>query len=171
MSEFLNTIRERRSVRHFRPDPVANDLIEQLLEAACWAPSAGNLQPWEFFVVTNPSIRADLASAAFQRFVAEAPVVITVCCLPQKSSSRYGKRGEDLYVLQDSAAAIQNLLLTATALGLGACWVGAFREELVSQVLGLRFDVRPIAMIPVGYPAVQPQPTPRSPARSVTHWI
>jgi len=107
----LEVIKKRRSIRRFRPDPVPEDLLRELLEAACWAPSAGNLQPWEFYVVTNLTLKRDLAAAASQRFVGEAPVVIVVCVVPERSAIHYGERGRNLYCLQDTAAAIYRIRL------------------------------------------------------------
>ena len=82
------------------------------------------------------------------------PVIIVVCAELARSAASYGQRGYTLYALQDTAAAIENILLCAVEKGLGCCWVGAFREEVVAQVLGLDTKInRPVAMIPIGYPA------------------
>ena len=144
----------RHSVRSFEEGKdVSEELVEKLLSCACLAPSAGNVQPWRFMVVRDPEMKHNLSRAALgQGFVAAAPVVIAVCSDLAAHASSYGSRGVELYSIQDTAAAIENLLLTATSLGLGACWVGAFREEEASRVLGLRQDLRPVALIPVGYP-------------------
>lgn len=123
------------------------------MEAARWAPSAGNLQPWMFLVVRSSAVKEQLAAAAFnQRFVAQAPVVIAVVALAAVAAP-YGRRGRELYMIQDTAAAIQNMLLAAHALGLGTCWVGAFDDDAVANVLGLKEGERPVALIPVGEPA------------------
>lgn len=150
----LQVIHQRVSVRKYRPDPVPRELIVQLLEAARWAPSAGNLQPWHFYVVTHEERRRCLATAALrQDFVASAPVCIVVCAEPERSARHYGERGRHLYCLQDTAAATQNILLAATALGLGSCWVGAFDEDQVRSCLNIPDRLRPVAIVPVGYPA------------------
>jgi nitroreductase len=100
-----------------------------------------------------------LAEAAYgQYFIAEAPVVIVVCTNIRKSSSRYGVRGETLYSIQDAAAATQNILLSIHALGLGACWIGAFSEEKVSLIFNIPKYVRPVAILPIGYPKEKPSP-------------
>ena len=96
-------------------------------------------------------------AALNQALIEEAPVVIVVCANEMRSGQRYGNRGATLYCLQDTAAAIQNMLLTACALGLGTCWVGAFQEEDVKKTLNVPMGVRPIAMIPVGHPAEKPE--------------
>lgn len=166
----LEVIRRRRSVRSFRDEPVPPEILEQLLEAACWAPSAGNLQPWQFYVVRSPENKRQVAAAARQAFVARAPAIVVVCALPERSAAVYGDRGRHLYCLQDTAAAVQNLLLAAYALGLAACWVGAFSEGEVRRALGLAAEVRPVALVPVGYGAGEPPAPDRQPLASVVKW-
>lgn len=163
--------RQRFSCRRYRPDPVPRETIEAMLEAAVWAPNGGNLQPWRFVVVLSPGRRRALANAAYgQSFVAAAPVVIVVCAVPEESARHYGQRGRDLYCLQDTAAATENLLLAATELGLGACWVGAFDERAAARVLELPDGWRPVAMVPVGFPAEEAGRRSRRPLAEVTAW-
>lgn len=162
--DIADAIRDRRSIRRFTSREIPGATLSRLLEAACMAPSAGNRQPWFFYVVRNPDIRQDLAKAAFgQSFLAEAPVNIVVCAKPERSSARYGERGAKLYCLQDTAAAVQNLLLMAEGLGLATCWVGAFDEQEVSRALDIPKARRPVAIIPVGYSNLARPP--ESPAR------
>jgi nitroreductase len=164
-------IRERRSVRAFTAQDVSDEEAETLVEAACLAPSAGNLQPWEFVVVKDPGVKRRLVEAAHgQSFISEAPVVFVVCAVPGRSASGYGSRGRELYCLQDTAAAVQNLLLTATANGLGSCWIGAFDEGRAADALGFPEGIRPVAIVPVGYPAESPRQRPRRPVKQVTRW-
>ncbi len=153
--DFWQTVQARQSVRAFDQErDVPSETVTRLLEAAIRAPSAGNCQPWRFFVVRNEEIKRDLARAALdQWFVSTAPVVIVVCADPERSARRYGNRGRHLYSLQDTAAATENLLLAAAAAGLGACWVGAFDEEEVARALDLDPLLRPVAILPIGYPA------------------
>ena len=100
-----------------------------------------------------------MAEAALdQSFIEEVPVVIVVCANEDRSSQGYGTRGKTLYCIQDTAAAIQNIHLAAYSLGLGTCWIGAFREEEASAILKVPHGIRPIAIIPVGYPAENPAP-------------
>ena len=125
--DLLELIRSRRSIRSYHTErTLSEEQIEALLEAARWAPSGGNVQPWRFYVVRDATLRADLARAALnQDFVARAPVVIAVCVDLDAAERSYGSRGRDLYCLQDTAAAVQNMLLLAHAMELGTCWVGA----------------------------------------------
>jgi nitroreductase len=114
--------------------------------------------------LTFPKVREDLAKAAFgQSFLKEAPVDIVVCVEPERSATRYGERGAELYCFQDTAAAAQNILLMAEGLGLSTCWVGAFDEKAVSQILEIPSGRRPVAIIPVGYSILAAPPKP--PAR------
>ena len=94
-TDLFEVIEKRRSERHFKPDPVSGDAIKRILECGLRAPTAGNIQPWQFIVVKRPELKEDLARAAFgQRFVSDAPVVIVVAADPQRSARTYGTRGE-----------------------------------------------------------------------------
>ena len=168
--DVFEAIKNRRSVRAFTPEPVSDGEVEKLIDAATWAPSAGNIQPWEFVVVRDPEIKRGLCEAAGnQNFVEEAPVVIVVCANTLRSERGYGSRGVNLYCLQDTAAATQNMLLAAHAIGLATCWVGAFQEEEASTALNVPTGVRPVAIIPVGHPARKPMARSRRPLSGIIH--
>lgn len=168
--DIFEVIRTRRSIRKYRNDPVSDEDLRKILDAARWAPSAGNRQSWEFVVVRDPERKVALARAALgQMFITEAPVVIVVGANVQRSSSRYGERGATLYCIQDTAAAIMNLMLAAHALGYGTCWIGAFRDEEVAKVVGFPSHIRPVAIIPLGRPGEKPSPTPRLPLEEIVH--
>jgi nitroreductase len=170
MMDVFEAIRGRRSIRAFRSDEVSDEVVERLVDAARWAPSAGNIQPWEFIVVRKPETRRALAEAALgQSFLEEAPVVIVVCADELRSSQGYGVRGRSLYCIQDTAAAVQNVHLAAYSLGLGTCWVGAFDEEEARRILRVPEGMRPVAMIPVGYPAEAPRHRSRRPMSQFLH--
>jgi nitroreductase len=165
----FDCIFSRRSTRGFRKDPVEDKLIGVMLYSAIHAPSAGNNQEWVFIVVKDFAQKRRLAEAALgQGFIAEAPAVVVVCFDKDKASLHYGKRGETLYALQDTAAASMNMLLAAEALGLKTCWVGAFDEEAVGHTLELPREVRPVAIIPVGYSDEVPQKPRRIPFENST---
>ena len=167
----FEAIKSRRSVRAFTQEDVSKEEVEKLIDAARWAPSAGNIQPWEFIVVRKPEIKRKLSSAALhQTFIEEAPVVIVVCANQIRSGRGYGARGVHLYCLQDTAAATQNMLLAACALGLATCWVGAFKEEEAKKALNLPKGVRPVAIIPVGHPAKKPMARSRRPISEIVHY-
>jgi nitroreductase len=123
-------------------------------------------------VVRDPARRQRLAGACLgQGFVAEAPVAIVACALPEVSALHYGARGRTLYCLQDVAAATQNMLLRGTELGLGVCWVGAFDEVAVARVLGLEASWRPLVVVPVGWAREQPREGSRQPLERLVVWL
>lgn len=167
--ECTEAIKNRRSIRKFRDDAIGEEIINELLEAAQMAPSAGNMQARDFVVVMNRTIKQKLRKAAInQSFIEYAPVVIVVVANIGRSSRVYKSRGE-LYAIQDATAAAMNLLLAAHSKGLGTCWVGAFEEYIVSDLLGLPDKTRPVAIIPVGYPDEEPVAPPRLELGKVVH--
>jgi nitroreductase len=151
--EFFEVLKKRHCVRNFDPKKKVDEaLIRKLIEAGHLGPSAGNLHPEDFIVVYDDKIKEKLAKAALnQMFIKEAPVVIVVVADVEKTGAFYGERGRSLYVIQDAAAATENIFLAATALGLSMCWVGAFDEKEVSKILNLRAGLRPLAILPLGY--------------------
>lgn len=161
--DVLKIIRKRRSIREFEDRAVPEEAMDDLVEALRWAPSAGNLQSRFFYFVLNEMLRQELAEAAYaQDFIAQAPLVV-VACADRRIAHAYGRRGTDLYMIQDASASLQNLLLVAHARGLGAAWVGSFDEDRVRSLLDVPDDLRPIAIVPVGWPAETPSPRPRVP--------
>jgi len=171
-STIMDIIKGRRSIRRFkRGEKIPEEDLKKILEAAIYAPSAGNRQPWEFIIVENEDTKIRLAEAAYyQTWMTEAPTIIIVCTNEERSASRYGERGRTLYCIQDTAAAIQNMLLMAHSLGYGACWVGAFNENEVRRILNIPIGVRPVAMIPIGKPDEKPTMPPRIPLQRLVHY-
>ena len=169
--DVLEAIKGRRSIRAFKNKNVPQEIVEKLIGAARWAPSAGNIQPWEFIIVRKPEIKRRLAQAALgAMLIEEAPIVIVVCANENRSFEGYGMRGKTLYCIQDTAAAIQNIHLVAYSLGLGTCWIGAFREEEAKEILKIPQGIRPVAIIPVGYPAEAPSPPSRRPINQIVYY-
>jgi nitroreductase len=160
--EFFEVIRGRHSVRAYQGRPVDEETLNTILGCANRAPSAGNLQAYEIVVVTDQKARQALAQAALdQEFIAQAPVVLVFLQHPRRSAIRYGERGTELYSLQDATIACAYAQLAATAAGLSSCWVGAFDEEPIRRLLKAPAGVRPVALLPIGYPAETPEPTRR----------
>jgi nitroreductase len=152
--DFWQVVQTRHSVRAFdtRHD-IAPEIVRRILEAAVQAPSAGNRQPWHFVVVRREQVRQRLAvAAAGQEFVAQAPVVIVVCTEAERSAARYGQRGSELFCIQDAAAAAEHILLAATSLRLGGCWVGSFDDSAVAGTLQLSANLHPVAILALGVP-------------------
>jgi len=141
-----------RPARKFESKHIDDKLIGVMLHMATHAASAGNIQEWQFIVVRDNEIKKKLSIAALdQTQIVQAPVDIVVCADLEKANLRYSKRGEVFYSIQDTAAAIQIILFTANALGLGSDWIKAFDEDRARTILGLPQNLRPVAIVPVGY--------------------
>ncbi len=167
----LEVIKNRRSIRKFQKKEIPEAIIDKLIEALIWAPSAGNLQSRKFYFVFDAKIKEKLVEAALgQNFIAQAPLVV-VGCTNDEITWRYGERGKNLYSICDVSASIQNMMLLVHKEGLGTCWVGAFDENAVIKILNLPKNLRPIAIIPVGYPAEKPSAPPRVSKTEATEFI
>ncbi len=165
--DVIEVIRQRRSVRSYTDKPVEREKIERLLEAARLAPSASNRQEWRFIVVTDAERRAALAEAAnHQKFVAQAPLVIAACA---ETDGHLMRCGQPCYPI-DVAIAIDHMTLQAVAEGLGTCWIGAFYEEPVKEILGIPEPIRVVELLTVGYPAGPPGRQSRLPMKKTVHW-
>lgn len=156
MDEVLSVVKERRSVRDFQKREIPQDTVDKLIEALIWAPSAGNLQSRKFYFLTDNKLKRQIVLAALgQSFIAEAPLVV-IGCTDSLIGHHYGQRGITLYSIQDVACSIMNMMLVACENGLGSVWVGAFGEREVVRVLNLPDNLRPVAIVPVGYPLRRP---------------
>ena len=152
--EFDEIVRKRRSIRKYLSVPVGRELIAKIIQAGNEAPCAGNIQNWRFIIVEDEKLKKKIAKAALEQYwIATAPVVIVVCSDNDEIKKFYGLRGERLYSIQNCAAAIENMLLKVVELGLGSCWVSAFDENELSRDLEIPDNVRPQAILPIGYPA------------------
>ncbi len=167
--EYFELIQERQSVRAFQTQPIAEALLVQILAAANRAPSAGNLQSFEIFVVEGQEHRTELAQAAGQEFIQQAPIVLVFCTNPVRAEARYRQRGVTLYTLQDATIACTFAMLAASDLGLGSVWVGAYNEQDVMTVLGNPPGLRAVAMLPIGYPAENPEKRNRRLLEDLVH--
>ncbi|MBU8922756.1 MAG: nitroreductase family protein [Bacteroidales bacterium] len=158
--DLYEVIRMRTSVRAYKPDAVEKEKLEKVLDAARLAPSGKNGQPWTFIVITEEETRKKLVPACKkQAFIGEAPVVIAVC---GKEEEAYGKMGGYWNSLPvDIGIAVEHLMLAAEAEGLGTCWIGAFMEEEVREILGVPADIKIVALTPLGYPAGERRFRPR----------
>jgi len=162
MKSILEIIKKRRSIRNFQKKEIPEEIIDKLIEALIWAPSSGNLQARKFYFIFNQKIKERLVGEAFvQSFIIEAPLVV-IGCQGEEIARRYGGRGKNLYSICDVAVSIQNLMLLAYEKGLGSVWIGRFDEKIVSRVLNLPENLRPIVIVPVGYPAESPSAPSRA---------
>jgi len=165
MSEVLTAIRERRSVRAFRSEAIERAKLDAILDAARWAPSGKNTQPWRFVVVESAAKRAELAKLVTQRdMVRTAPVTVAILL-----DRRAGY--DELKDAQGIGACAQTLLLAVHALGLGACWIGRARDREVEAILGAREGEELMMLIPIGYPAETPPARERRPLSDLVRRI
>jgi F420 biosynthesis protein FbiB-like protein len=194
----ISWLKSRRSIRRYRAEAVPEELVETLLTAATWAPSAHNRQPWRFVVMSSLETKHALASAMGQKLRADleadnvpeaviaqdvgrsyqritnAPLLILLCLTTADMDSytdTFRQQNEWLMAVQSTALAGQNLLLAAHALGLGACWMCAplFCPDVVRQVLDLPADWQPQALLTIGYPAETKEKTRRPLAGRVVY--
>lgn len=162
--DVIEAIRRRRSIRKYQNKPVEEEKLNRVLEAGRLAPSAKNLQDWRFIVVRDPDTRRRLAEAAKnQWFIAEAPVVIAACGTETKYVMTCGQH---TYTI-DVSIAVAHMTLEATELGLGTCWIGAFYEDRVKEILGIPDHIRVVTLLPMGYPAEEPAARPRKPLNEI----
>ncbi len=148
----MDAIRTRRSVRSYATDPLSPEVLERMRDALRLAPSACNFQPWHFILVSDAGIRRALAAASNnQNWMADAPLIVVGCALPDQAYQRMGGYGNSADL--DVTIALDHLTLAAVAEGLGTCWIGAFDEGRVKALLNVPEGVKVVAMTPLGYPA------------------
>jgi nitroreductase len=171
MDDILPLIKSRRNIPEFLPKDLSWDQVSKIIDAGRHAPSSGNLQNWKFIVVRNPDKRHKVAEISMDQYeISVAPVHIVVCAEPEKTERYYGIRGEKLYTIQNCAAAIENMLLEATSLGLGCRWIGAFHEDKLKDLLSIPPEIRPQAIIAIGYPKFIPPKPPKYPLEPITYF-
>ena len=185
--ELDKAIQERRSVRKYKPDPVSDDIIARLLEAARLAASGSNTQPWRFVAVRSPDLKEKIRETTRYKFVAKAPVLL-VCCADMAALDKRPARLKELidagvfdgvevsgdytpppqsseqlmgYLNLNVGIAITHIMLKAVDLGLGTCWIGGCDKEKVKEILNLEDNLMVVALLPVGYPDEAPKPRPR----------
>ena len=162
--EFKDIIQKRRSVREFTDEPVSDEKLRRVLEAARLAPSASNRQAWKFVVVKDSNKREALAQAANnQAFVGQAPIIIVaVALMPERIMTC----GVPSYAV-DLAIAMEHIVLAAVDEGLGTCWIGAFSQENVRRIVGVTDKYKVVTVMPMGYPAGETAARPRKPIEEV----
>ena len=188
--EFLDLVRKRRSIRKYKSDPVTEEKLNYVLEAARIAPSWGNRQCWKYIIVTDevlrkkivmrremPATEAGTTKAREERrprrsreWIAQAPIIIVGCADPTKS----GDKEEKQYYLLDMGISMEHLILAAAEQGLGTCWIGGgFSEPIVKEALDIPEDIRVVALTPLGYPDEATEPKSRKTLEEITsrnHW-
>lgn len=168
--EISEVIRQRFSARAYRAEVVDGTDLTAILQAACDAPSAGNLQAYDIVIVRDARRKQELVRAALdQTFIAQAPVVLVFCTNPEHNRWKYRERGAQLYAVQDATVATTYAQLMATSRGLATCWVGAFDEDRVREIISAPATWRPVAILPIGVPAETAPPRQRRPLDKLVH--
>ncbi|MBN1274021.1 MAG: nitroreductase family protein [Candidatus Aminicenantes bacterium] len=151
----LDIIKKRQSIRKYKNESIPEDVMNRVLEAARLAPSGKNLQPWKFIIVKEKNLKNKLIPACLgQSFIAEAPVIIAACAYPDQCYAKQGRYMKSWPI--DVAIALEHLILQACEEGLGTCWIGAFKEDEVKEILNVPEDVKILALTPLGYPDEEP---------------
>jgi nitroreductase len=188
--DLMTAIKERRSCRNFSPAPLTEEVIERLLEAAAWAPSPLNSQPWEFIVITGAEKKREILAEAERchrwaldasgwkwlggyrmDFLAQAPVIVAVVGDPKKTGVDMFQEEGGLAYQHACAAAIQNLQLAAHSMGIGSLWFTFFDKAPMRGLLGIPNEKTPLALICLGHPADDPGPVPRKDIKKMIRYI
>lgn len=158
--EFMEVVEKRRSIRRYRPDPVPEEALNQIVEAARLSPSAGHRQPWHFILVKDSETKKQLG---ISQWASEAPIIIVGCANTETRSPPL------CYV--DLAIALEHMVLAAANFGLGTCWIGRLgRDETIKTVLGIPETLRVVAVTPLGYPDETPGPKTRKALSEIMHY-
>lgn len=156
--DFFEVVSRRCSVRSYRSDPVEEEKVQRILEAGRLAPTAANRQAFQIFVIPTAGREKELGRIYGASWFVQAPLILGVCTLPNRAWTR--KDGKN-YADVDAAIVMDHIILAATALGLGTCWVAAFDPVAAREVLGLPPEMEPVVFTPLGYPADSPKPKKR----------
>jgi len=170
--EFREIVKKRRSTRRFKTKIISKGKIRKIFKNTLQAPSSGNFQSYKIFVLENKKDKNNLTEASGgQSFIAEAPLVLIFFADPEKNSAKYGERGESLYSIQDATIAACFAWLAAVDLGLSAVWVGAFDEQEVKEICGVKNSLRPVVIMPLGYAAERPENTSRQKIDEIVEFV
>jgi nitroreductase len=162
--DVLEAIHKRRSIRNFTDQPIPDEMLRQILEAGTCAPSAGNMQAWEFVIIKDPVAKQKLVNTTdagntarggvyTQDWILQAPVVVVICYDVKRMTGRYGQKGRTLMTIMDCMLCVENIALAATHFGLGSCCVVGFDPLLLKEALPIPKEITPLLLIPMGYPA------------------
>lgn len=172
--DVLEAIYKRRSIRSFTDQPVPDDIMYKILEAGTRAPSAGNMQAWEFVIIKDPTAKRKLVDTTdagntaregvhTQEWIMQAPVVVVICYDVKRMTGRYGRKGRTLMTVMDCMLCVENMVLASTHFGLGTCCVVGFSPEKLKELLPIPKEITPLLLLPMGYPGQDPSPPYRLP--------
>jgi len=165
---FSQIINARYSVRAYRPDPITDDILNQVLEAARLAPTAANRQAFQLIVIHTKGRQAELNRIYHREWFTQGPLIIAICGVPERGWVR--EHDGVNYVSFDAAIVMDHLILAATELGLGTCWVAHFDPKAAREILQLPANVEPLAFTPLGYAADAPKPKVRKSLADLVHY-
>jgi nitroreductase len=167
--DFYEVIKKRKSIRQYKSDPIPDDVLSRILDAGRIAPSAKNIQPWRFIVVKDPEVKRKIGEASRgQTWIADADVILVGCILEKIAWGRMGGYMSSGPV--DLAIAMDHIILAAANEGLGTCWIGAFTEKDVREILNVPDEVKVMALTPIGYPAVRGQDRGRKELKEIVSY-
>lgn len=180
--EVMEAIHTRRSIRSYTDKPVPDDVLYQVLEAGTWAPSAGNMQAWEFVIIKDPAAKRKLVDTTdagntardgvfTQEWIMQASVVVVVCYDVKRMTGRYGYKGRTLMTLMDCMLCVENMALAAVNLGLGSCCVVGFDPAKLKEALPIPKEITPLLLLPMGYPAQDPSAPYRLPVADLVRLV
>jgi nitroreductase len=164
---FADLVNSRYSVRAYRPDPVPEELLACILEAGRLAPTAANRQPFLLIVIHTAGRQAELRRLYHREWFGQAPLVIGVCAVPAEA---WVRRDGVNYAFVDATIVMDHIVLAATDVGLGTCWVAAFDPAAARQILGLPEGIAPVAFTPLGFAADAPRPKERKPLAELVRY-
>ena len=153
----------RRSIRKFRKDQIPQDELQKILEAGRHSPSASNMQPWRFVVLTDPKIKEQLSHRQWSGFIKDTAVTIVGCAY---EGSEYARKWSRV----DTSIALENMVIAAWGFGIGSCWVGDFDEDEVRSILNVPNDWKILALISFGYPDETPEAPPKKPLSEIVSY-
>jgi nitroreductase len=180
--DVIEAIYKRRSIRSYTDQPVADEILHQILEAGTQAPSAGNMQAWEFVIIKDPAARRKLVDTTdagntarggvyTQEWIMQAPVVVVVCYDVKRMTGRYGRKGRSMMTLMDCMLCVENMVLAATHFGLGSCCVVGFDPKRLMASLPIPKEITPLLLVPLGYPAQDPSAPYRLPLEDLIRLV
>ncbi len=169
--EVWDAIRGRRSIRKYKSRPIEDELIKKILEAGRWAPSGSNMQMWgtRKFIVVKDKKTLDMIRKVSPGYLGATPLAVFVCSDRRIAYEKCGKLGRDYITIADCATAVENMLLMAYSLGLGACTVKSFSTPAVKHILEIPEGVEPELMVVIGHPDKEPSPPPKIALEEITY--
>jgi nitroreductase len=171
--EVYTAIKARRSIRRFKSKPVSKKSLSKILDAARHAPSAGNVQPWEFIVVDDPKLKHRILTECISeenKAMETAPILVVACADTGRSGLKYGDVGRKFFAIVDVTSAVENMMIASVAEGLGTCWTTINDYKCLQELLELPSEIVPITVVPIGHPDEEPKEHGRANIEKIVHF-